>query len=277
MESLLKYQVDAFTSVCFKGNPAGICFLEEEIGDLYMQLIAREMNLSETAFLLHLKDNIFKLRWFTPKIEVPICGHATLGASKVIFNEFNIKSDNIIYETKSGRLTAKKHRYGITLDFPLDEPVNIEPPAEIIKAMGITNYENVIYGKNTNKLVIQLKTEEDVIKLDPDFEQMRLIQNSNIKGTGVTCRGGRNYDFISRYFNPWAGVNEDPVTGSVHTLLASYWGDILNKTEMKAYQASQRGGEILLKIESKDRVGLTGDAVIVSKGEIFIPDNNYYI
>lgn len=143
--------------------------------------------------------------------------------------------------------------------------------------MGITNYENVIYGKHTNKLVFHLKTQDDVIKLNPDFEQMRQIQNSKIKGAGVTCRGNKGYDFISRYFNPWAGVNEDPVTGSVHTLLVSYWGDILNKTEMKAYQASQRGGEILLKIENKDRVGLTGDAVIVSKGEIFIPDNNCYI
>ena len=277
MKALLIYQVDAFTSVCFKGNPAGICFLEEEIDDSYMQLIAREMNLSETAFLLHLKDNIFKLRWFTPKTEVPLCGHATLGASKVMFEEFNIKSDNIIYETNSGRLKAKKHKDGITLDFPLDEPISIQPPAEIIKAMGITNYENVIYGRNTSKLVIHLKTEDDVKKLNPDFEQMRQIQSSKIKGAGVTCRGNNNYDFISRYFNPWAGVNEDPVTGSVHTLLASYWGDILNKTEMKAYQASQRGGEILLKVENQDRVGLTGDAVIVSKGEIFIPDNNYYI
>lgn len=271
------YQVDAFTNECFKGNPAGVCILEKAVEDKYMQLIAKEMNLSETAFVQSFEGrpinqtNIFSLRWFTPKYEIDLCGHATIAASEILFNNIGIENNQIIYKTKSGRLTANKTVDGIALDFPIDEALNINPSNDILEAMGIECYENAIIGKNTRKLVIHLKTESEVLKLTPNFEKMKCLEfETKVKGVGVTCRGNGNYDFISRCFNPWAGVNEDPVTGSVHTLLAPYWGKLLNKNEMKAYQASDRGGEIILRILAENRVKLIGQSIVVLKGELYI-------
>lgn len=267
------FQVDAFTNEKFKGNPAAVCILEDAIDDKYMQLIAKEINLSETAFIKSFKDNIhaniFSLRWFTPKYEVDLCGHATIAASEILFN--TIKDDKIIYITRSGRLIANKTNKGIALNFPIDEPLPVKLDTDILEAMGIENYENAIVGKNTKKLVIHLKSENEVLNLTPNFEKMKCLEfNMDIKGVGVTCFGNERYDFISRYFNPWAGVNEDPVTGSVHTLLASYWGNLLNKDEMRAYQASIRGGEIKLRLLKENRVELIGQAIVVLKGELYL-------
>jgi len=277
MKVIQVYQVDAFTNECFKGNPAGVCILKESIEDKYMQLIAKEMNLSETAFVQSLEaiqinsTSIFSLRWFTPKYEVDLCGHGTIAASEILFNNIGIKNEKIMYETKSGRLIANKNDKGIALDFPIDEPLNVDLSKDILEAMGIESYENAVIGKNTNKLIIHLKTENEVLKLTPNFEKMKELEfERNVKGVGVTCIGNEKYDFISRYFNPWAGVNEDPVTGSVHTLLAAYWSKILNKDEMKAYQASDRGGEIILRILTGNRVELIGQAKVVLKGELYI-------
>lgn len=271
------YQVDAFTNKCFRGNPAGVCILKEPIEDNYMQLIAKEMNLSETAFVQPFEGknanqiNEFSLRWFTPKYEVDLCGHATIAASEILFNHIGIKNEQIIYETKSGRLTASKASKGIALNFPIDEPLNINLSKDITEALGIEDYENAIIGKNTRKLVIHLKKESEILNLAPNFEKMKDLKfHMDVRGVGVTYRGNEKYDFISRYFNPWAGVNEDPVTGSVHTLLAAYWGKLLNKKEMKAYQCSDRGGEIILRILSDNKVELIGQAVVVLKGEIYI-------
>ncbi|MDF2880795.1 MAG: phenazine biosynthesis protein PhzF [Clostridiaceae bacterium] len=277
MKAVQVYQVDAFTNEPFKGNPAGVCILKEAIEDKYMQLIAKEMNLSETAFIQPIagsdfnNTNIFSLRWFTPNQEVDLCGHATIAASEILFNKIGIINGKIIYETKSGRLTADNTDKGIALNFPIDEPFNVNLNNNILEAMGIKNYKNAIIGKNTKKLVIHLNTEDEILKLAPDFEKMKSLKfEMNVKGIGVTCIGKGKYDFISRYFNPWAGINEDPVTGSVHTLLASYWGKLLNKDEMKAYQASDRGGEITLRKLADNRLELTGQAVVVLKGELYI-------
>lgn len=277
MKKVRIYQVDAFTNEPFKGNPAGVCILEEAIEDKYMQLIAKEMNLSETAFVQSLdgkplnESNIFSLRWFTPKHEVDLCGHATIAASEILFSNLGFNSDEIIYETKSGRLTASKTINGIALDFPIDEPLNVDLSNDILEAMGIANYENALIGKRTKKLVIHLKSEGEVLNLAPNFEKLKALEfKMDVKGVGVTCMGNENYDFISRYFNPWVGVNEDPVTGSVHTLLTAYWGKLLRKNEMKAYQASDRGGEIILRILSGNRVELIGQAVVILKGELYI-------
>lgn len=271
------YQVDAFTNECFKGNPAGVCVLEEAIEDKYMQLIAKEMNLSETAFIQSLEGkpinqtNTFLLRWFTPKYEVDLCGHATIAASKILFDIIGIKDEQINYETKSGRVTANKTGTGISLNFPIDNPLNINLSKDILEAVGIENYQNAIIGKNTKKLVIHLNSEREVLSLSPNFEKMKCLEfKRDVKGVGVTCAGNGEYDFTSRYFNPWAGVNEDPVTGSVHTLLAAYWNKLLNKNEMKAYQASDRGGEIILRIINENKVELIGEAVVVLKGELHI-------
>lgn len=271
------YQVDAFTNECFKGNPAAVCVLEAAMEDKDMQRIAKEMNQSETAFVQPLEGssiqgtNRFSLRWFTPKYEVDLCGHATIATSEVLFNYLGIKEERILYETRSGLLTACKTNQGISLDFPVDEPIPVELSKDIIEGIGLDMYEDALIGKTTKKLVVRVSTESEVVKLSPDFEKMKRLEfPMDVKGVGVTCRGNKSYDFISRYFNPWAGVNEDPVTGSVHTLLAAYWGKLLNKSEMRAYQASDRGGEIALRLLTGNRVELIGQAVVVLKGELCI-------
>lgn len=271
------YQVDAFTSEAFKGNPAAVCILENDISDELMKNIAQEMNLSETAFVKPLKNlnigkgNLFSLRWFTPEVELDLCGHATIATSKVLFDEFNIKEQYIKYETKSGLLTAKKKDEKISLDFPIDKALDFNLTQDILDAMGIRSYSKAIIGEKTRKLVIEVKDKENIINLKPNFEILKSLKfKSDVKGIGVTCRGNEKYDFISRYFNPWAGINEDPVTGSVHTLLANYWSNKLNKMDMNAYQASNRSGEISLKLLENDRVKLSGEAVIVLRGELYL-------
>lgn len=270
------YQVDAFTSESFKGNPAAVCILEDDISDELMKNIAQEMNLSETAFVKHLKNsnigkgNLFSLRWFTPEVEVDLCGHATIATSKVLFDEFNIKEQYIKYETKSGLLTSKKKDEKISLDFPIDKALDFNLTQDILDAMGIRSYSKAIIGEKTRKLVIEVKDKENIINLKPNFEILKSLKfKSDVKGIGVTCRGNEKYDFISRYFNPWAGINEDLVTGSVHTLLANYWSNKLNKMDMNAYQASNRSGEISLKLLENDRVKLSGETVIVLRGELY--------
>lgn len=271
------YQVDAFTSESFKGNPAAVCILENDISDELMKNIAQEMNLSETAFVKPLKNlnigkgNLFSLRWFTPEVELDLCGHATIATSKVLFDEFNIKEQYIKYETKSGLLTAKKKDEKISLDFPIDKALDFNLTQDILDAMGIRSYSKAIIGEKTRKLVIEVKDKENIINLKPNFEILKSLKfKSDVKGIGVTCRGNEKYDFISRYFNPWDGINEDPVTGSVHTLLANYWSNKLNKMDMNAYQASNRSGEISLKLLENDRVKLSGEAVIVLRGELYL-------
>lgn len=269
------FMVDAFTKEAFRGNPAMVCILTDTIDAEYMQKMAFEFNLSETAFLLPKANdagNEYEIRWFTPQKEVPLCGHATLAASKVLFERLGIPSDVIIYHSQSGILKAKKDSCGICLDFPLDEPDDNLPHGyeEILLAMGITSYENIFWGRSTKKLVIHLRSYEEVINAHPRYEAMRNINIEGVKGVGITSAYNREYHFITRYFNPWAGVDEDPVTGSVHTLLASYWSGILGIKELKAYQASERGGEMVLRIGDKNRLELIGDAKIIFSGELYI-------
>ncbi|MBB6217184.1 PhzF family phenazine biosynthesis protein [Anaerosolibacter carboniphilus] len=268
------YHVDAFTTEALTGNPAAVCILEESIPDESMQAIAFEMNVSETAFVIpktHLpidQRNVFSLRWFTPMKEVPLCGHATLASSVVLFDDLSIPYDEITYETKSGPLVAKKDPLGIALDFPLDKPIEAKFPHknEILQSMGIIDYQNIFIGQKTKKLVIHLHSAHEVRSLNPNFEKMKNIPVEDIKGVGVTAGAdASNYDCITRYFNPWAGVNEDPVTGSVHTLLGYYWAELLDKKVIYAYQASQRGGEIILRLKENMRIELIGKAVIVDR------------
>lgn len=271
------YQVDAFEGQAFKGNPAAVCILEDDISDELMQSIAKEMNLSETAFVKPLENKsisdckLFSLRWFTPEVEVDLCGHGTIATSKILFEEFKIKANEIKYETKSGVLISGKEMEKISLDFPVDNFLSFELSEDILNAMGIKKYVKAIIGENSRKLVIELNSEDEVINLKPNFYKLNLLKfSTNVKGIGVTSKGNEKYDFISRYFNPWAGVNEDPVTGSVHTLLAKYWNSILNKTQMLAYQSSDRGGEISIKLLENNRVKLSGEAIIVLKGELYL-------
>lgn len=274
MKTLPMYQVDVFTRERYKGNPAAVCILEDKLEDNVMKLIAAEMNLSETAFVLPIDENsnIYSLRWFTPEVEVSLCGHGTIGTAKVLYEELNIDSDLITFETKSGNLIAKKYKDGIGIDMPLDTPEDINMPDGLLESLGIDQYEDVKIGKSTRKLIIRVSNEDVILNLRPDFNKMKTIKfNDDIKGVAVTTNNTEEYDFFSRYFNPWAGINEDPVTGSVHTVLVNYWGAILGKESMKAYQASYRPGELILSIKG-DRVELIGDAIISLKGEIYTND-----
>jgi PhzF family phenazine biosynthesis protein len=270
--------VDAFTGVPFKGNPAAVCLLQKEYEDTVLQSIASEMNLSETAYPYSLEKKsieemrIFSLRWFTPTTEVPLCGHATLATAAVLFYDIKVSAEELKFRTKSGELSAKKDGKGICLNFPSNQPIEIEAPKELINAVGIADFENVAYSERTRSLLIHLLSEEDVRNSKPDYGLMKIAKAKvKVEGVIVTARAKSPYDFVSRFFAPWLGINEDPVTGAAHTVLAPYWSKILQKKEMFAFQASQRGGELKVKLHSNERVDLVGNAVIVSKGELRLP------
>ncbi|MFW6196679.1 MAG: PhzF family phenazine biosynthesis protein [Thermoplasmatota archaeon] len=273
MDEIEMYQVDAFTDKPFGGNPAAVCLLEERLNKDTMKAIAAEMNLSETAFVRTLNNQSFKespeftLRWFTPEMEVPLCGHATLATSWVLFGEVENVNDTVTFNTKSGNLSAEK-REGVVLNFPTNMPVHHEPSKEILDGLGIVNYEDSSYSENTNKLLIALSSEEKVKELNPDFPKLRSIV-TDIRGIIVTAKGEDEYDFISRYFAPWVGIDEDPVTGSAHTVLAPYWSTLFDKKEMKAYQASDRGGKLTVRVKG-NRTELEGKAITVLEGNLYI-------
>jgi PhzF family phenazine biosynthesis protein len=259
------FTVDAFTNEPFKGNPAAVCILKEEIPTSLMQSIAFELNLAETAFVLKEKDSdTFSLRWMTPNSEVDLCGHATLATSHTLWQQGICKiSDVINYNTRSGLLTAKNENGKITLDFPAIPQKKIEYPPELIDAIGGVVPKYV--GMTKWNYIIELESERDIINLKPNFDIMLTLPGW---GTIITAKADMNgYDFISRFFAPEKGIQEDPVTGSAHCALAPYWQSRLGKDSFLAYQASERGGTLEIKIEG-DRVMLTGDAVTVISGEI---------
>jgi PhzF family phenazine biosynthesis protein len=271
------YQVDAFTNKAFGGNSAAVCLLDEPLKESTMQAIAAEMNLSETAFLHSMEgkpieeSNEFSLRWFTPEVEVPLCGHATLATAAVLFQDLGIGEDKVEFETKSGRLMAELHEKGILLDFPLRKSETHEPKIELLEAMGIDEYKCAAISRDTRYILVHLENEELVRGLCPNFEDMKKVDiREDVMGVIVTSQGKPPYDFVSRFFGPWVGVNEDPVTGSAHTMLAPYWSKILDKKEMVAFQASKRGGVLTVRVSSDERVEIIGNAVIVLKGNIFI-------
>ncbi|UCE29906.1 MAG: PhzF family phenazine biosynthesis protein [Candidatus Bathyarchaeota archaeon] len=271
------YQVDAFTDEAFKGNPAAVCILQNKLKSELMAKIASEMKLSETAFTYPLgnkslqETKAFSLRWFTPRVEVSLCGHATLATAAVLFREIKVNANEIEFRTKSGNLAAKEDRRGIRLGFPSDNPTSVKTPSPLLRAVGVKNFTNVLYGRNTKSLLIHLSSEEDVHNLKPDYRLMESTTvEKEIESVIVTAKGSHPYDFISRFFSPWIGINEDPVTGAAHTVLAPYWSKLLNKNEMRAYQASTRGGELTVRLKPDNIVELIGNAVVVLKGRLMI-------
>jgi PhzF family phenazine biosynthesis protein len=255
------YQVDAFTKEIFQGNPAAVCILDKEIEEELMKNIAMEMNLSETAFLLK-KDKGFNLRWFTPASEVDLCGHATLASAHILW-ETGIIEDNkeIEFYTKSGLLFAKKEKDLIVLDFPLIEDKETDIPKEISEAL---NTDIIYSGISKMDYIVEIEDESLLKSMEPDFEK---IKRKIKRGLIVTAKSNDiNLDFISRFFAPSIGINEDPVTGSAHCCLAPYWRKKLNKTKFKAYQASKRGGYLEIEIKN-NRVHIKGEAIIVLKAE----------
>ena len=277
MEKLKIFQVDSFTDCPFKGNPAGVCVLERSISDQLMQSIAGEMNLSETAFALpRTRINIaeqseFDLRWFTPAVEVDLCGHATLATARVLFDSYGVKAPAIRFYTKSGELNVSKKGELLSMDFPIDLTVEMDTPPDVLNALGLKKAAKVSKSLRMKMMVVELEDQAIVRNIQPNFNNL-LQAESEIESNGVivTAPGGdTGYDFISRFFAPGLGINEDPVTGAAHTVLGPYWASKLGKTTLKAYQASARGGEMELAVKG-ERIDLIGQAVVVLEGEMRI-------
>jgi PhzF family phenazine biosynthesis protein len=258
------FQVDSFTSKPFTGNPAGVCILSGNLFDFDMLKIANEMNLPETAFLQE-KDGGYDLRWFTPQAEVELCGHATLACAHVLWEIGALDQDEIAsFDTLSGRLTAKKNGAWIDLDFPAQYETNIDAPVELIRALGV-KLEYV--GKNRFDYLVEVESEKKVRDMKPDFDLLKKVPCRGVIVTSKADDGG--YDFVSRFFAPAIGVDEDHVTGSAHCCLGPYWKSRLKKSEFEAFQLSERGGVVRVKVvPGSDRVTLSGRAVTVIKGEL---------
>ena len=256
------FQVDAFTTQAFAGNPAGVCVMAAEGDEGWMQSVAGEMNLSETAFL-HRQGDGFGLRWFTPEVEVDLCGHATLASAHVLWETGEIGCDEkAVFHTRSGVLTASRKGEWIELDFPAIPAVAVEAPVELLIALGV---EPVYIGKSIFDYLVEVGTEEAVREVAPDFG---LLAGVPCRGVMVTSRASSgHFDFVSRFFAPGTGVNEDPVTGSAHCTLGPFWQSRLGKSEFLAYQASRRGGEVKVRV-ADDRVMLGGQAVTVMRGTL---------
>ncbi len=259
------YQVDAFCSNVFSGNPAAVCPIDRPIPEELMQKIAAENNLAETAFIFP-EGDIFQIRWFTPSVEVALCGHATLASAFVYFNQLGYTQPEIRFNSKSGILIVKRNEDGkLTLDFPADFPEPVDnPPSEIFSGLKITPVK--VY-KGKFDYLVELESEADIAGLKPD---MRLI--SAIPGRGVVATAaGENVDFVSRCFFPQSGIDEDPVTGSAHCMTTAYWAQKTGKTIFKAIQLSARRGWLECELKG-DRVLMSGIGVLYLKGEIFVPD-----
>jgi PhzF family phenazine biosynthesis protein len=255
-------QVDAFTDRPFAGNPAAVCLLPTSADDVWMQQVAREMNLAETAFLIR-RANGFDLRWFTPSTEVELCGHATLASAHVLWEEHQLPSEEVArFHTRSGVLTARKGPDLIWLDFPATPVQPAGPVPSLERALG----KDVVYiGRTTFDYLVELESDAAVRSLAPDLNQLALLP---VRGVVVTARSGSgDYDFVSRFFAPGAGVPEDPVTGSAHCGLGPFWAPRLGKQEMVGYQASPRGGVVAVRLDG-NRVHLGGQAVTVLRGEL---------
>ncbi len=257
------YQIDAFTDQLFGGNPAAVCPLDEWLEDSILQKIAAENNLAETAFFVTLPNNHFHLRWFTPEIEMDLCGHATLASAFVIFNELEYKSPEVIFETLSGILKVKKTEDYYELNFPSRPPQKSTLPKIIQEGLNIPPAE---VWKARDYLLVYSSVEE-IKKIEPNISKINQI-NIDPGGIIVTAKSeDMNIDFVSRFFTPQAAVFEDPVTGSAHCTLIPFWAKRLNKTKLKALQISKRRGEILCRLE-KDRVKIKGKAVKYLEGRI---------
>ena len=259
------FHVDSFTDRPFAGNPAAVCILDAERPDSWMQNIACEMNLAETAFLQS-ADSHWGLRWFTPTTEVDLCGHATLASAHVLWESRRAPSQaTLFFETKSGRLSASRRGDQIELDFPAEPAIEGPVSPEILEALGIASPRFV--GRNRLDYLIEVSDEARVRALEPDFRRLGAA-GMGTRGVIVTAvSSSAGWDFISRFFAPSAGIDEDPVTGSAHCCLGPFWAARLGKTELSGYQASARGGTVAVRLAGS-RVMLGGKAVTVARGDL---------
>jgi len=254
------YQVDAFTGRLFGGNPAAVCPLESWLDDETLQAIAGENNLSETAYFVFNGDG-YQLRWFTPEVEVDLCGHATLASAYVLMNHLNPECSDVRFRTKSGELRVTRNDDLYTLDFPARPAAPCDVPEQLIEALGIKPQE--VWAAKAYMAVYE--SEDEILDLKPDME---LLAGLDKYATIVTAPG-QSADFVSRFFAPAAGIPEDPVTGSAHCTLIPYWSDCLGKQTLLAHQVSKRGGELLCQ-DLGDRVKISGRAVLFSEGTIYL-------
>ena len=255
------FQVDAFTDSIFGGNPAAVVLLTNWLPDETMQSISMENNLSETAFCVE-KPDVFELRWFTPEVEVDLCGHATLATAHTLFTELGFKRNELKFDTKSGRLTVRKEEDWYVMNFPTSEMSKVEAPPILFQALGINPISEVY---KTDDYMVVMENEEQIEDLEPDF---KFLKEVDARGIIVTAPGD-NVDFVSRFFAPQVGIDEDPVTGSAHTKTTPYWAKRLGKNVLSALQLSKRVGTLQLSYLG-DRIEMKGNAVTFLKGEIII-------
>jgi len=257
------YQVDAFTDKPFSGNPAAVCITDGLQDEGWMQNVAREMNLSETAFL-HKQAEGYNLRWFTPAVEIELCGHATLASAHILWELGLLKpGEQAIFHTLSGLLAAKQKGKWIEMNFPAKVAEKAIAPARLIEALGV---EVKYLGKNQFDYLVEVESEDVVCNIKPDFGLLQTVAARGVIVTSLADSG--KYDFVSRFFAPNVGVSEDPVTGSAHCCLSPFWSKRLGKNELVGYQASARGGVVKVRYVG-DRVFLGGQAVTVLRGELF--------
>lgn len=259
------YQVDAFTSTLFKGNPAAVVPLEKWIDDALMQQLAMENNLAETVFFVPSEKEgaDFDIRWFTPEVEINLCGHATLASAFVLYTQLGFKKPSIVFSSKSGLLTVEKNGFSYEMDFPSWKPERItDYPDGMAAILGV---KEILGAYQYRDLLIEVATEEEVLNAKPDF--------TALKKTGqmlILTAKGKTVDFVSRFFAPSAGIDEDPVTGSAHSQLIPFWSEKLNKKRMTAKQLSKRGGDLVCEQKNAERVMMGGECVFYMKGEFEI-------
>jgi PhzF family phenazine biosynthesis protein len=259
------YFVDSFTNEKFKGNPAAVCLPNKELDSETMQNIATEIGFSETAFIKQISDNNYSIRFFSPKTEIPLCGHATLASSKIVFDTTSFENIKFI-NAENVELPIAKVGNKIKMQFPVYDTQEIDVPQEMIDALGISEISNKRYSPKNKIILIEIKSAIELANLKPDFTAL-LNSYTGINGVLVTAVSDtENFDFHYRYFWPWSGTNEDPVTGGVQTFLTKYWSERLNKTKFNAYQSSSRTGTMSTELVA-DKVFILGEAVTVLEGE----------
>jgi PhzF family phenazine biosynthesis protein len=255
------YQVDAFTNQLFGGNPAAVCLLDYWLEDKILQNIGAENNLAETAFLVKNED-FYEIRWFTPKIEIDLCGHATLASAHVLFNHVGVEGVKVEFKSIfHGMLSVTKSGELLTLNFPASEPLESNITKKIKEGLGKS--PQAVY--KTRDLLAIFETEEDILKMNPNFEALKILEQLGI----IVSAPGNSSDFVSRFFAPNAGINEDPVTGSAHTTLIPYWAKRLGKNKLHAFQLSERKGELFCE-QNGNRVLIGGKAKTFLIGDIYI-------
>jgi PhzF family phenazine biosynthesis protein len=258
------FQVDAFAAKPFAGNPAAVCLLEAEAEPRWMQDVAAEMNLSETAFLVRREGPSFDLRWFTPVLEVDLCGHATLASAHVLWEEAIVpKDDAIAFHTRSGVLTCRRRADRIEMDLPVRRVYETDAPPGLIEAIGAKPVS--VWRSEHDTYLLEYASADDVRAIDPDLAALGADPGWYTCVTAVA--DGEGFDFVSRFFAPQAGVDEDPVTGSAHCMLADFWHKRSGRTDFRAYQASTRGGVVFARLDG-ERVHVGGHAVTVVRGEL---------